>query len=42
MYDQGQINYINGTKVVAVDNQTAASISYFNWENNMDWSNMGV
>jgi hypothetical protein len=42
MFDESQKQFIDGVAVMPVSNETASSISYYDWENQMDWSGMGV
>ncbi len=37
-----QMQYIDGVAVVRISNESASSITYYDWENQMDWSGMGV
>jgi hypothetical protein len=37
MYDQGQIQYIDGVAVVAVGNDTAISESTHDWKQGFNW-----
>lgn len=42
MYDQGQIQYIDGVAVVPAGNDTAESQSYYDWKQHFDWQACGV
>lgn len=42
MFDEDQMQYIDGVAVIPISNETATSITYYDWEHQMDWSGMGV
>lgn len=42
MYDQSQIQYIDGVAVVPVGNETATNQSYYDWKQNFNWQACGV
>lgn len=37
VYDQSQIQYIDGVAVVPVGNDTANNQSYYDWKQTFDW-----
>jgi hypothetical protein len=42
MFDESQKQYIDGVAVYPVNETSASYVSYYDWQHQLDWSQMGV